>query len=105
MSAGSCTVYPMPGPIMFDNKTWIVMRAHPTLPSGIIAHVEVINPRGNKVWKYRAVRWAADSKDRALIGYYDTLDQADAAITNVRPIIETSRSDPSYAKYPDHPIR
>jgi hypothetical protein len=95
----------MPGPIMFDNKTWIVMRSHPTLPSGIIAHLEVTDPRGNKVWKYRAVRWAADSKRRALIGYYDSLDQADAAVTNVRPIIETSRSDPSYAKYPDHPIR
>jgi len=91
--------------IMLDNKTWIVMRAHPSLPAGIIAHVEVTTPDGNKVWKYRTVRWAADPRDRTLIGYYDTVDLADASVPTVRPIIETSRSDPSYARYPDHHVR
>jgi hypothetical protein len=91
--------------IMLDNRTWIVMRTHPSMPAGIIAHVEVTTPEGHKVWKYRAVRWAPEPSARTLIGYYDTVDQADTAVPVVRPVIETSRSDRSFARYPDHPVR
>jgi hypothetical protein len=91
--------------IMLDTHTWIVMRTHPTMPAGIIAHVEVTTPDGTRVWRYRAVRWALNPADRTLIGYYDTVDQADEAIPVVRPVIETSRSDRSFARYPDHEVR
>jgi hypothetical protein len=89
--------------IILDLHTWIVMRLHPSLPAGIIRHLEVTDRHtGARVWRYRAVRWAMNPDDRTLIGYYDDIEQADRAIPSTRPIIETSRTDKSFAVYPDH---
>jgi hypothetical protein len=54
--------------ITLDTKTWIVMRTHPTMPAGIIAHVEVTTPDGSRVWRYRAVRARKNPAERILRG-------------------------------------
>jgi len=61
-----------------DPVEWELRNGWPPDPIGVVRKLSF--QRGNQVDVfYRAVTWAADSGDRALIGYYPSLEVACAA--------------------------
>lgn len=71
----------LPKPIRVERRMWVCMRNDPVLPKGEIRLVRVTPMAGGPTEeKYRAVTWALDSVDRRLIGYYDSLEEANRAV-------------------------
>jgi hypothetical protein len=75
---------PPPKPIRISRVEWVCMRNDPVLPKAVIRLVTV-RPRVNGLEgppceRYRVVTWAPDSADRLLVGYFDSLQAANAAV-------------------------
>lgn len=64
-------------PIRISDGEWIIMRDSNREPVGIIRTVK-LGPREQTF--YRVVTWAPTSGGRELVGYYDSLDEADRSI-------------------------
>ena len=75
------TAWPWP-PIQVSETEWVVMRNSPTHPKGL---VRFLPATAAQPAVYRAVTWAARSEDRQLIGYFRTLELADAAVLEDAP--------------------
>ena len=75
------TAWPWP-PIQIGAEEWIVMRNSPSRPKGVVRFFAATD---RSPAFYRAVTWAPRSEDRALIGYYPTLELADSAILEDSP--------------------
>lgn len=74
----------LPKPIRISRVEWVCMRNDPVLPKAVIRLVTV-RPRigereGGPCERYRVVTWAPDSADRMLVGYFDSLGEANAAV-------------------------
>lgn len=73
-----------PKPIRISRVEWVCMRNDPVLPKAVIRLVTVRERRdgveGPPLDRYRVVTWAPDSADRLLVGYFDTLQAANAAV-------------------------
>jgi hypothetical protein len=79
-------------PIMISDCEWIIMRDEKTKPAGIIRRVK-LGPRDENF--YRVVTWAPTSENRALVGYFTTLQEADRAILFRPPQHDTASSHPA----------
>ncbi len=66
-------------PIRIGEGEWIIMRDSEREPVGIIKIVR-IRHRGEERSFFRVVTWAERSEQRELVGYFRTLDEADASI-------------------------
>ncbi|MFM9877765.1 MAG: hypothetical protein ACKVOG_07945 [Rhodoglobus sp.] len=64
-------------PIRIGEAEWIIMRDSKTEPVGVIRTVK-LGPRNETF--YRVVTWAPSSDGRELVGYFDTLAEADRSI-------------------------
>jgi hypothetical protein len=77
---------PLPKPIRYDRNTWVCMRNDPILPKAIIRRVTLRNTAtGMTADRFRVVTWSLDPGDRTLVGYYETLTEANAAVLYTRP--------------------
>jgi len=64
-------------PIRVGEAEWIIMRDSKTEPAGVIRTVK-LGPRNETF--YRVVTWAPTSEGRELVGYFDTLADADRSV-------------------------
>ncbi|MFP7834407.1 hypothetical protein [Marisediminicola sp. LYQ134] len=64
-------------PIYLGGDEWIIMRDSAREPAAVVRALR-LGPR-NELF-YRVVRWAAQSSDRELVGYFPDLDTADRAV-------------------------
>jgi len=69
-------------PIRLSDDEWILMRDSQSEPAAIVRRLSM-GPR-NQTY-YRVVRWAPASKDRQLVGYFQTLAQADRSVLFTPP--------------------
>jgi hypothetical protein len=69
-------------PICVAENEWIIMRNSQREPVGVIRALRM-GPRDELF--YRVVTWAQTSEGRTLVGYYQTLDEADRSILFVNP--------------------
>lgn len=73
-----------PKPIRISRVEWVCMRNDPVLPKAVIRLVTVRERRGTDEGppceRYRVVTWAPDSADRLLVGYFDSLAEANAVV-------------------------
>ena len=75
------TAWPWP-PIQVSEVEWVIMRNNPSQPKAL---VRLLPARGAQPAAYRAVTWAARSENRQLIGYFPTIELADAAVLEDAP--------------------
>lgn len=75
------SAWPWP-PIQIGDSEWIIMRNSPSLPKAVVRLVAE-TPESPRY--YRAVTWAPASDNRALIGYFPTLEAADEAVLEDSP--------------------
>jgi len=75
------TAWPWP-PIQVSEVEWVIMRNSPSHPKGL---VRFLPATGAQPAAYRAVTWAPRSENRQLIGYFPTLELADAAVLEDAP--------------------
>jgi len=78
---GIMTAWPWP-PIQVSEMEWVVMRNSPSQPKGA---VRFFPATAEHPAYYRATTWSIRQSDQLLIGYYPTLDLADAAILEDPP--------------------
>lgn len=74
------------------------MRYDEAVPAAIIRKVHVTTNNGCAD-KYRAVTFALESAGREVIGYFDSLEDADAPV--LWPNREFAAKDKRFAGYPD----
>jgi hypothetical protein len=74
------------------------MRYDEAVPAAVIRKVHV-TANGRCADKYRAVTFAIESSERKLIGYFERLEDADAAV--LWPNRELAAEDKRFAGYPD----
>ena len=70
------TAWPWP-PIQISEVEWVVMRNSPSQPKALVRHFAAT---ASQSAHYRAVTWAPRSENRQLIGYFPSLELADAAV-------------------------
>lgn len=71
----------LPKPIRISRVEWVCMRNDPVIPKAIIRLVTLTPPNGgDQVQKYRTVTWELDQVDRKLIGYFDSLQDANSVV-------------------------
>jgi hypothetical protein len=71
----------LPKPIRVDRRQWVCMRNDDVLPKAEIRYVRRTPMDGGPtIEQYRVVTWALDSEDRRLIGYYESLEEANRAV-------------------------
>ena len=75
------TAWPWP-PIQVSEVEWVVMRNSPSRPKGL---VRFLPATAAQPAAYRAVTWAPRSENRELIGYFPTLELADASVLEDAP--------------------
>ena len=74
------------------------MRYNESVPAAVIRKVHV-TANGGCADKYRVVTFALESAERELIGYFDSLEDADASV--LWPNRELAAKDKRFAGYPD----
>ena len=77
-------------PIQVATSEWILMRDDRRTPAAI---VRALRLGARRELFYRVVSWAAASEDRHLIGYFQTLAEADRAVL-VTPDLPGSKMQP-----------
>lgn len=71
----------LPKPIRVSRVEWVCMRNDPVIPKAVIRLVVVTPPSGgDQVQAYRVVTWAEESRDRKLVGYYESLQDANSVV-------------------------
>lgn len=73
-------------PICVAENEWVIMRNSQREPVGVIRALRM-GPR-NELF-YRVVTWALTSQGRTLVGYYQTLEEADRSILFSKPAPKT----------------
>ena len=64
-------------PIQISDTEWVIMRNSPTKPKALVRRFDA---DATHPTFFRAVTWAPTSAERKLIGYFPTLETADAAV-------------------------
>lgn len=85
-------------PIRVGVDEWVVMRNSMREPAAVIRALE-LGARGRRY--FRVVTWAQTSTHRTLVGYFETLEQADQSVLFDQPTATTPAGDRG-AAYPDY---
>ncbi|MBG6056421.1 hypothetical protein IWX81_002858 [Salinibacterium sp. CAN_S4] len=64
-------------PIRIRKDEWVIMRDNNREPAALVRSLQ-LGPRNETF--FRVVTWAVESHDRALVGYFRTLDEADRSV-------------------------
>ena len=64
-------------PICISEYEWILMRDSDRNPAAVVRSL-TMGPRNERF--FRVVSWAPTSEGRKLVGYYNTLDEADRSV-------------------------
>ncbi len=67
-------------PMRISDAEWIIIRDSPRLPAAVIRRLD---HDGLPIW--RVVTWAPSSEGRRLVGYFNTIEEADQAVRFTPP--------------------
>jgi hypothetical protein len=93
----------LPKPIRIERRLWVCMRNDPVLPKAEIRLVRRTPMDGGPtIEQYRVITWSLEPELRKLVGYYWSLQEANAAVRFDVPDPESIvRGQDAFGQYKD----